>query len=163
MRALLLVAVLPLAGCPGGNECTTDFDCNAGYVCANTHDCLSPNLVHRVGIYWTVRGNPADEITCGPIPTLDLGVFDSQTDDQRSYAPVPCASGQFIFDKLPTQFDRVLLRVTNGAETVEAPIPDGPLSADVYLDFTVGDLPAVDAAPVPDATPIVDAGVADAL
>ena len=163
MRALLLVAVVPLAGCPGGNECTTDFDCNAGYVCANTHDCLSPELVRRVAVYWTVRDNRADEVTCGPIPTLDLAVFDSETDDQASYAPVLCQYGQFVFDKLPIQFDRVLLRVTNGVETVEANIPSGAGPADIYLNFTEGDLPAVDAAPVADANVVPDAGVIDAL
>jgi hypothetical protein len=162
VRALLVVLVLPLAGCPTGNQCTTDFDCSVGTVCANTHDCLSPELVRRVAIRWTVRDNPADEVTCGPIPNLDLAVFDRETDDQASYAPVPCAPGQFVFDKLPTQFDEVMLRVVNGAETLMAEIPGGAGPAEVFLNFTSGDLPAVDAAPVPDATPILDAGVIDA-
>jgi hypothetical protein len=163
VRALLALLVLPLAGCPTGSECTTDFDCGGGLVCANTHDCLSPELVRRVAIRWTVRDNPADEITCAPIPNLDLAVFDSETDDQASYAPVPCAPGQFVFDKLPTQFDRVMLRVVNGSETLMADIPSGAGSADVLLNFTSGDLPAPDAAPVPDAAQVPDAGVIDAL
>lgn len=162
VRALLVLTMLPLAGCPTGSECTTDFDCGSGYVCANTHDCLSPELVRRVAIRWTVLGNPADETTCGPIPNLDLAVFDSETDDQRSYAPVPCATGQFIFDKLPTQFDRILLRVVTGVETVEANIPGGAGPAEVFLNLTSGDPPAVDAAPIADAAPIIDAGVIDA-
>ena len=161
VRLLFALLVLPLAGCPTGSECTTDFDCSGGTVCANTHDCLSPELVRRVAIRWTVRGNPADETTCAPIPNLDLAVFDTETDDQASYAPVPCAPGQFVFDKLPTQFDRVMLRVVNGAETLMADIPSGA-PADVLLDFTSGDLPAPDAAPLPDANEIVDAGVPDA-
>lgn len=160
--ALLLTLPALLAGCPVGSQCTTDFDCSAGTVCANTHDCVSPELVHRVAIRWTILGNPADATTCAPIPNLDLAVFDSETDDQASYAPVPCATGQFVFDKLPIQFDRVLLRVVNGGETVEATIPGGAGATEVTLDFTSGDPPAVDAAPVPDATPDVDAGVIDA-
>jgi len=162
VRALLVLSVPAfLSGCPiGGPECTTDLDCAAGSVCANTRECLTAGSVQRVAIYWTVRGNRADDITCGPIAELDLAVFDDQSDDQVSYAPVPCRSGQFVFDKLPAHFDRVLLRVIANDETVEGRIPDG--GGDVYLDLATGDLPAVDAAvPVADAAPIVDAGVAD--
>jgi hypothetical protein len=163
VRALFALAVLPLASCFGGGyECTTDFDCGAGSVCANTHDCLSPGSVQRVAVHWTVRGNRADDVTCAPIASLDLAVFDDESDDQASYAPVPCTSGQFVFDKLPSNFDRVLLRVIDGGETVEGRIPPG--GGDVYLDLTTGALPDIDAGPVvdaspPDAAPLADAGI----
>lgn len=161
-RGAALAAVIALAGCPrGGDECVTDLDCGGGLVCANTHDCVGPGEVKRLVIRWTVLGFPASDTTCAPIPSLEVSVYDDDTADYANYAPVPCATGQFTFDKLPIGMDRMRLLVLATGEMHEAAVPAG--DGDLSFDLESGSVPPPDAA-LPDAAidaamEIPDAGV----
>jgi hypothetical protein len=141
MRALWAIAAVLLAvllvgvtGCfTVTSECLTDQDCAGGDVCANTHACLAPSQVQHVAVHWTIGGSPADADRCAPTPELQLSIIDSESDTRADYAPVPCATGQFTFDKLPTSYDRVALAVLGSAPAQEAAVPTG--GGDVRFDL----------------------------
>lgn len=165
VRALVLaVPAALLAGCfggcisPGGDTCQRDVECGASEVCANTRVCVADGTTQAVTIRWTVRGAPASAAGCAPIPELAVGVHVDGTGDFHEYAPVLCATGRFHFDKLPVAFDLATLAVLGGAESHAAPIT-GP--GEVWFDLSSG-IGAVDAAVVPDAAQLPDAGVPDA-
>ena len=137
MRTAPLLLTL-LAGCPPvasgglGDACQTDADCNE-LVCANTHECLTPDQVHAVRFLWTVRGAPADSTSCAGFPTLDLTIEDVATAEEATYSPVDCTTGSFAFPKLPTRYGYVyLVEDSTGAEA-EAAIPSA--GGDVALDL----------------------------
>lgn len=112
MRILLALAALAACGPPSG-ECHLDSECG-GYTCANTNECVSGDDVRRVSIAWTVNGAPADATGCAPSPTFTLMIVDSTTGDYKAWAPVDCALGLFVFDKLPTRYDTAEIMGDNG-------------------------------------------------
>jgi hypothetical protein len=137
-----LVALVGAAGCfTSGNQCQQDYDCGGGDVCANTHECVGAGDVHRIAVRWTVRGNPASETTCAGIASLEITIVDDVSSATTGYAPVPCPTGIFTFDKLPVGFNRLTLNVngTDGAtESFNANIADG---TDILFDLGLGSLP----------------------
>jgi Cys-rich repeat protein len=136
MARAFLAAVVILAACgPVGDECTTDRDCPSGTVCANTRVCMDPADVHRLVVQWTVQGFPAGTASCRAVPQLELTVEHTASGARQTYAPVPCETGRFTFDKLPDHFDRVRLRVLATGEEHRAPIPPG----DALVVFVIED------------------------
>ena len=135
MRSSALLGVLLLAGCPtGGGECTLDVDCIDGDVCANNHVCVSPLAVHYVSFQWTVAGAAPTADTCAPIGDLSITAEDRDFEDSRtSWFPVPCTVGRFTADKLPVEYDRVIVTVdaTGARHTADIPASGG----DVVLDL----------------------------
>jgi hypothetical protein len=118
-----LAALAALAACaPPSGECHVDSECD-GYTCANTNECLSADDVRRVSIAWTVNGLPASPAQCVPSPTFTLMIVDSATGEYKAWAPVDCALGLFVFDKLPTRFDTAELMGDGGFGTF-GPIAD---------------------------------------
>jgi hypothetical protein len=122
MRAwALAVLVLVCAGCPGNDgECHDDSDCRGGNVCARNTECLPPSEVRSVRITWTIRGLAANEMLCAPTPDFYLMFQGTQFNDEFGFAPVPCKSGVFSIDKLPTRFVSVEIGVENGFSEVKA-------------------------------------------
>jgi hypothetical protein len=116
MRAALPLLMLSLAACPGlnngGSECAVDSDCG-GDICARDHACHPASEVRGVLTQWTIRGQPANDISCAGAQSLYIR-FESTSDDSLGFAPVPCNLGQFNIDKLPTRFGRVELGVDEG-------------------------------------------------
>lgn len=117
MRLAVLSSLALLAGCPrdgGGNECNTDDHCD-GQVCARDNTCTDASGVREVRTTWTINGQPANATSCG-----DRGLYitfqAADPGDQLNFSPVPCATGQFVIDKLPTRYSRVELGVVAGAE-----------------------------------------------
>lgn len=120
-RALVIAAVLALAaGCPTGDsngtggECNYDVECDEGDVCARDQTCASAASVREVTTRWTVGGQPASEATCAAHPALAIEFVGPAVDDQLGFAPVPCALGQFVIDKLPVRFVEVGLGPEGG-------------------------------------------------
>jgi len=141
-RALLIVL---LAGCPGGGgnsgECQTDADC-AGEVCANTHECLPSDQVHRVAVHWTLNGKTPTAALCAPAPTFDLTIAVNATGDGSTYSPIACTEGEFDFPALPTRYDSVTLVAEANADQGTAAIPAS--GGDITIDMPFG---FADAAP----------------
>jgi len=135
---LAIVAATLLGGCPGDTGCEQDFDCGGGQVCANTHECLGAGDVRRVDVRWTLYGQAPTTDSCTPIDRMELTVRDSATDQTATYSPVPCATGRFLFDKLPTHFDGVAMSAFVGGSFAEA--DQGAIGSDgiVTLDFSQG-------------------------
>ncbi|MBA3818728.1 MAG: hypothetical protein H0X17_07535 [Deltaproteobacteria bacterium] len=112
--SLLLLLLLLLGGCPlgttgGAGECDVDADCS-GDVCARDGFCHSAGSVRAVRVTWTVNGMPASAAACTSAP--DLAIYFSGKaagDDPLGFAPVPCETGQFVIDKLPTSYSMVEL------------------------------------------------------
>lgn len=154
MRLGHFLAFVPfLAACPGGSECAQDWDCSGGEVCANTHECLSAGEVRRVDIRWTLYGATPSAAACAAIDRMELTVRDSFTDDTATYSPVPCATGRFVFDKLPSHYDSAAMSAFVGGSFAEA--EQGAIAGDgtVSFDFSQGTVvdagvPWVDAMPL---------------
>jgi hypothetical protein len=145
-HALFLAPLLLLTGCPTGPECGPQGgNCADGLVCANTHECLPASEVHRVGVHWTVLGQTASTSTC-PDQNLELTIEQAGTENQMTYAPVPCATGVFTFTAIPTYFDAVEVFVPSSGETETATVGSGDV--DVFVDLSSGNV-LVDAAPSP--------------
>lgn len=152
--AATVVAVVALAGCfETTNQCQQDFDCDYDNVCANTHTCVSPNDVHRIAVRWTVRGNPATAETCMGIASLEITIVDDGASLTSTYAPVPCMTGIFTFDKLPLGFNRLTLTVFEVGGGSEQHAEDIIERQDIQVDLGLGSLPVdagvIDAAPPP--------------
>jgi hypothetical protein len=110
------LALLLIAGCPGGSdgECTIDAHCRDGEVCARDGSCAAPSEVRAVRTTWTVRGQPASATTCASHPDLFINFLGPGPGDTIAYSPVPCAIGQFTMDKLPLRFRQVELGPEGG-------------------------------------------------
>jgi hypothetical protein len=112
MRCVGLFSIVVLAGCPlatgpSTGECNTDGDCN-GNVCARDGFCHPRSTVREVKTTWTIRGQPASELTCGTSRDLAIG-FSGVESEHFAFAPVPCEIGQFVVDKLPFSYTVVEL------------------------------------------------------
>jgi hypothetical protein len=112
VRCLIVVAVA-LAGCfPTSSwDCDTDGECSFGEVCARTHECLLSSDVRMLRVDWIVDGN-ADLVAACPAAAIDrLGIVFAAADptDTLTYVPVPCDTGQFVVDKLPSRMTTVEL------------------------------------------------------
>jgi hypothetical protein len=111
MRAawvLLLLAGCPLGPGTGTGECAVDSDCGSN-VCGRDGFCYPAADVRTVRVTWTVNGMPANAATCTS-PDLQIAFlgFDAG-ETPLGFAPVPCALGQFVIDKLPRSYSQVEL------------------------------------------------------
>jgi len=104
-----------------GGECFVDQECISGEVCARDELCWPASEVHLVKATWTIRGQPASEASCAAHPDLHIR-FNGNLSDDLGFAPVPCATGQFVVDRLPRPFTRVELGVDRGGPGSSAPI-----------------------------------------
>ena len=115
MRLVALSALLLLAGCPrdgGGNDCNLDEHCD-GQVCARDNTCTDASGVREVKTTWTISGQAANATSCaGRALYISFQADDGSQD--LDYSPVPCATGQFVIDKLPTRYSRVELGLDGG-------------------------------------------------
>lgn len=109
---LILLAGCPMSG-PNTGECRTDADCD-GNVCARDELCYPASEVREVRTTWTIMGKPASPATCGPVEDLQIGFASEFAGEELSYAPVPCANGQWLMDKLPREYTTVELGKQHG-------------------------------------------------
>ena len=105
MRAVPLLLIV-LAGCPlpDDGNCQVDDDCSGSKVCARNGDCLAASDVRAIRVTWTIRGQPASAATCGTSPNFYILFASHDFNDSYGYEPVPCVSGVFSVDKLPTKY-----------------------------------------------------------
>jgi hypothetical protein len=153
-----LAALALASGCTlsGNGDCRNDLDCDLGAVCANTRECVAGDTVHYVRLTWTIGGLPADPRSCAPIPDLEVAIADEDgLASPATYAPVPCALGQYVFDKLPLAYDRLSLEALSSGERHSRPI-DRADEVLVEVELESGDTSVPDAA-VADAMAAVDA------
>jgi hypothetical protein len=110
--ALILVAVV-LAGCPlpPNGDCQVDDDCSGSKVCARNGDCLAQSDVRAVRVTWTIRGQAPTMTSCSTSPNFYILFASHDFNDSYGYEPVPCASGVFSVDKLPTKYYAVEIGV----------------------------------------------------
>ncbi len=85
-----------------------------GDVCARDLTCAPAASVREVITRWTVGGQPASVTTCTALPDLAIEFAGPGVDDAIGFAPVPCALGQFVIDKLPVRFGEVGLGPERG-------------------------------------------------
>ncbi len=136
MRLVSVVAISLLAGCPlatgpSTGECTTDGDC-AGNVCARDGFCHAPSEVREVKTSWTIRGAAADAVTCANSVDLMIGFSGGNAGEESfSYAPVPCANGQWLMDKLPRSYTIVELGRQDGFPDQKSIGPTGEVTFDL--------------------------------
>lgn len=102
---------------PIGGECEFDRDCASSEVCARDGMCAAPSSVRAVVTTWTIGGMQPTEAACASHATLFIRFIGSDFQDSFSYAPVPCALGQFTVDKLPDRYIEVELGVDNGVSS----------------------------------------------
>ena len=115
MRFVALPLVLLLAACPrsgGGNECSTDDQCD-GQVCARDNMCTDAATVREVRTTWTIGGQAANSGACTG-RELYITFQSNDSSEDLNYSPVPCATGQFVIDKLPNRYSRVELGIAGG-------------------------------------------------
>ena len=115
MRFVALPLVLLLAACPrsgGGNECSTDDQCE-GQVCARDNMCTDASTVREVRTTWTIGGQAANSGACTG-RELYITFQSNDSSEDLNYSPVPCATGQFVIDKLPNRYSRVELGIAGG-------------------------------------------------
>lgn len=112
----IAAVLLLLAGCPDttGSDCQVDSDCGGNNVCARNGECISPNNVRSVRVTWTIRGMPATSFTCSASPNFYVMFSSPERSDTYGYEPVPCPSGVFSVDKLPTRFNAVEIGIDGG-------------------------------------------------
>lgn len=117
-----LLAVVLLAGCPGGDDgvCKVDSDCGTGNVCTRNSECLPASEVRSSRITWTIRGMPASDTLCAQTPNFYVLFAGTQVNDTFGFEPVPCKVGLFSIDKLPRRFVSVELGVDGGFSEVMA-------------------------------------------
>ncbi len=109
MRALAVLALLPLLGCfeaVDGGACSSDNDC-PGAACTRVGECAANPYALRVA--WTIAGQPASAATCASISELELSIIDPSTGTAHTVRPVPCPPGSFFYDKLPQSYTDVQL------------------------------------------------------
>lgn len=109
MRALAVIACLPLLGCfeaVDGGACGSDNDC-PGAACTRVGECAEQPYALRVS--WTIAGQPASATACAGISELELSIIDPSTGTAHTVRPVPCALGSFFYDKLPQSYTDVQL------------------------------------------------------
>lgn len=119
VRALLLLLALgALSACPnsGAGECTSDRDCD-GEVCARDGACLPASDVRAVKVRWTLSGQPPSTVNCEGHEDLFVHFEGPNPGETVGFAPVPCFTGQFTIDKLPTSYDTVEVGIERGAST----------------------------------------------
>lgn len=132
MRAVIVLALVS-ASCmsdypaepdfaPFGQDCQQDTDCDAPgvFVCARDLKCRAVEDVRTVHVQWTVNGDAASALTCGPDSGLDLVLDDNTFTHQLEFGPLPCEEGLFTIENLPRFFIRAAL---------------GPEASDVSKDF----------------------------
>ncbi|MEJ7603729.1 MAG: hypothetical protein WKG01_37925 [Kofleriaceae bacterium] len=115
MRCVALSALLLLAACPRGgrgNDCNDDRQCD-GQVCARDNSCTDASGVREVKTTWTIGGEPANATSCADRDLYIVFQTDDSSDD-LNFSPVPCATGQFVIDKLPTRYSRIELGLAAG-------------------------------------------------
>lgn len=111
MRAALLAVVL-VPGCfpESTYDCDRDVECSIGEVCARTHECLGASAVRAVRVSWTLAGQTDVVAACESAGLASLTITYSAPDGSTlAFAPVACALGLYMIDKLPLRFDRVEL------------------------------------------------------
>ena len=130
---------LGLTGCVvqgsgGGGDCTTDDQCNSGFVCARGDRlCVTPSEVREVTAHWTINGGPATTNSCDG-RDLFIDFQSDRPEDSLGFAPVPCFAGQFSVDALPLRFTTVELGVDGGGRRDFAAF-DGNGEAQLDLAF----------------------------
>jgi hypothetical protein len=146
MRCALLAVLL--AGCPSPNSgddsyyippggfppsgCHQDSDC-APDVCTRDGECLPSSEVHAIRVNWTVNGGPASDAACTNAPDFYLN-FNADSQDGVGFAPVPCKSGVFSVDKMPSRFQQVEIGIDNGGSLGDSIFDQtGQVSFDVSL------------------------------
>jgi hypothetical protein len=112
-----------------GVGCEHDSDCGAA-ICADDHECVTPDQVHRVSVHWTVDGQPASEAACTTSTYLDLTIGGTLT-----FSPLRCAAGTFTFLRLPVWYTDVTLTAqSTGISSVGAiPAAGGDVTVDLPL------------------------------
>ncbi len=113
----------PIGGC-SDTTCGTD-------VCARDGNCYPAASVRAVHVTWTVGGEPANSMTCASEPDL-LIAFEDSFGDWIGFSPVPCRTGTFFVDKLPTVYDGVELGIDGGSGTFS---PIDPETGDAMIDL----------------------------
>ena len=133
MTRALIVAPLLLAACPpaGGPECGAGIACASDEVCANTMECWPAGDTHAVTVRWTIGGAAPSASNC-PDPSFMLTIWEGGAEG-RTWHPVPCANGQFGFDKLPTIYDQVSVTVDNVGTMAFGDVPAA--GGDVLIDL----------------------------
>jgi hypothetical protein len=124
------VVLLLLVGCKEdttGNGCQQDTDCGANNVCARDETCQPASDVRKVTAKWTIRGMPADVVTCTQ-PNLYIQFDGPDYGDTLGFEPVPCVQGQFNVDKLPVRYGQVELGVAD-----QPPMDTAPIDADTGI------------------------------
>lgn len=134
--ALAAVLVTSLGGCPltdnPGGECQIDADCGGGGdVCARDGMCAAASTVRAVTASWTINGAVASGASCAAHPDLFVTFLGSDRGDTLGYAPVPCAIGQYVIDKLPVRFRQVELGVDGGTSDLRAISAAGTVALDL--------------------------------
>jgi hypothetical protein len=111
-----VVLAIGLAGCSpsmDGAMCTDDSQCGSE-LCARDGICTPASGVRQVTVTWTVRGAPADSVSCAAAPDLLLEFDGPSLEDQLEFAPVPCRQGRFNIDKLPLRYLQVEIGPQSG-------------------------------------------------
>ena len=114
----------------GGNECFVDQECITGETCARDNLCWPVADVRFAKATWTMRGQPADETTCAAHPNLQIR-FEGGVAEDLAFSPVPCKQAQFVVDKLPTPYTRVVLGLKNGPKNSATITSDGTAQIDL--------------------------------
>jgi hypothetical protein len=116
---------------PSTGECKTDDDCN-GNICARDHWCHPARAIISIKTTWTVRGMTADAFTCQSSPDLEITFTGPNGEWALGYAPVPCADGQFLMDKLPGSYTNVELGLPDH-DAASKPILNGQVAFDLQF------------------------------
>lgn len=116
--------------------CEMDSDCagtGSADVCARDGECLPSSQIWTIHVNWTIAGQPASATTCTSDFELSFLVNDPSQPygPEFGFAPVPCAEGRFTIDKMPTDYEYVIL---SDDQTYVTGMFDG--SGNVTLDFT---------------------------
>lgn len=93
-------------------------------VCTRDGLCLPPDQVRAVHVTWTVSGAPASPTSCAAAPDLLINLT-SRGGFHLTFEPVPCAAGKFSVDRLPTEYDEVML----GRPSSHAPLERASIDA----------------------------------
>jgi hypothetical protein len=87
--------------------CASDADCGSE-VCARDDQCYPATSIRVAHALWTIRGEPAGVASCAGQPDLYIQFLGSNG-GEFGFAPVPCTTGKFTVDKLPTIYTQVEL------------------------------------------------------
>lgn len=125
---LLLLLLVPGAGCPAPERCEQDSECGDA-VCARNGECLPASRVREVQVRWTIRGLAASADTCAAVEPVSLQ-FQADPKDALKYDPIVCSAGLFTIDKLPSRMTQVRLEGNGVGALVSIP-PNGQVMADL--------------------------------